>query len=109
SYNIGGNTEQTNLHVVESICGILDRKRPRSNGESHAALITFVTDRPGHDRRYAIDATKTRRELGWSPAETFESGLEKTVDWYLQNEWWWGPIRANRYDGTRLGAAGARP
>jgi dTDP-glucose 4,6-dehydratase len=102
-YNVGGRSEQTNLNVVRTICRRLDAVRPRSNGQSHEALITFVTDRPGHDRRYAIDASKIERELGWSPSVTFEDGLALTVDWYLSNEWWWGPIRKQRYSGERLG------
>jgi dTDP-glucose 4,6-dehydratase len=105
SYNIGGRCERTNLAVVESVCGILDARRPRPGGASHRDLIAFVTDRPGHDRRYAIDASRIERELGWTPREDFESGLAKTVDWYLENEWWWGPIRRERYDGKRLGEA----
>ncbi|WP_454848279.1 dTDP-glucose 4,6-dehydratase [Rhizobium binxianense] len=104
SYNIGGRSERTNLNVVQTICDILDRKRPRKNGAPHRDLITFVTDRPGHDRRYAIDASKIERELGWTPLETFETGLEKTVQWYLDNAWWWEPIRQQRYSGERLGA-----
>ncbi|MFB9953197.1 dTDP-glucose 4,6-dehydratase [Rhizobium puerariae] len=103
SYNIGGNSERTNLNVVNTICEILDLRQPRSNGASYKELITFVTDRPGHDRRYAIDATKIHRELGWSPEETFESGITKTIDWYLGNDWWWRPLRENTYDGKRLG------
>ena len=105
SYNIGGRAERTNLSVVQGICDILDRRRPRPGGASHRDLIAFVDDRPGHDRRYAIDAAKIERELGWTPRESFESGLDKTVDWYLGNEWWWGPIRRERYDGQRLGEA----
>jgi len=105
SYNIGGRAERTNLSVVETICDILDEKRPRSGGKRYRDLITFVTDRPGHDRRYAIDASKIERELGWKPAETFETGLDRTVQWYLDNEWWWRPIRGERYAGERLGAA----
>lgn len=103
SYNIGGNSEQTNLEVVHKICALLDERMPRENGEPYSELITFVTDRPGHDRRYAIDATKIKDELGWEPSETFESGLAKTIDWYLNNEWWWGPLRKERYSGKRLG------
>ena len=103
SYNIGGNAERTNLEVVEAICGILDKRIPRSNGQPYRDLITFVADRPGHDRRYAIDAGKIRNDLGWQPTETFESGLQKTIDWYLENEWWWGPLRKERYSGRRLG------
>ena len=93
TYNIGGNSERTNLSVVEAICDTLDRERPRRDGRSYRDQITFVTDRPGHDRRYAIDATKIRDELGWSPSETFETGLAKTIRWYLDNEWWWQPLR----------------
>lgn len=103
SYNIGGNAERTNLQVVEAICDILDKKRTRRNGESYQALITFVTDRPGHDRRYAIDASKIESEFGWLPAESFESGLASTVEWYLNNDWWWRPIREAKYAGDRLG------
>ena len=104
SYNIGGNQERTNLQVVEAICDALDERRPLEDGASRRELITFVTDRPGHDRRYAIDASKIARELGWSPQESFESGLAKTIDWYLDNEWWWGPIRSGKYSGERLGS-----
>jgi len=103
SYNIGGRAERTNLAVVETICELLDQKRPRSGGKSHRELITFVTDRPGHDRRYAIDPSKIERELGWSPQESFETGLARTVDWYLENDWWWRPIREQHYAGERLG------
>ncbi|MCO4318386.1 dTDP-glucose 4,6-dehydratase [Phyllobacterium sp. 21LDTY02-6] len=108
SYNIGGRSERTNLDVVKTICAVLDRKRPRANGKPYADLINFVTDRPGHDRRYAIDASKIERELGWTPQETFETGLDKTVQWYLDNEWWWQPIRSGRYAGERLGGADAK-
>jgi dTDP-glucose 4,6-dehydratase len=103
SYNVGGNSERTNLSVVETICDLLDRRRPRAGGGSYRDLISFVTDRPGHDRRYAIDASKIGRDLGWAPRENFDSGLARTVDWYLQNEWWWAPIRRERYAGERLG------
>ena len=105
SYNVGGRAERTNLAVVEAICDLLDRKRPRGGGRSHRDLIAFVPDRPGHDRRYAIDASKIERELGWRPRESFESGLAKTVDWFLENGWWWQPLRASRYGGERLGRA----
>ncbi|RWO98361.1 MAG: dTDP-glucose 4,6-dehydratase [Mesorhizobium sp.] len=105
SYNVGGGSERTNLAVVEAICDILDSRRPRSAGRRYRDLITFVADRPGHDRRYAIDASKIERDLGWTPRETFDSGLARTVDWYLQNEWWWGPIRREQYAGERLGEA----
>ncbi|WP_347263819.1 dTDP-glucose 4,6-dehydratase [Nitrobacter sp.] len=103
SYNVGGRAERSNLAVVESICDLLDEKRPRAGGARYRELITFVTDRPGHDRRYAIDPSKIEQDLGWSARETFESGLAGTIDWYLANEWWWGPIRRERYGGQRLG------
>lgn len=93
SYIVGGRAERTNLEVAEVICRILDKRRPRSNGKSYIDLMTFVKDRPGHDRRYAIDPTKIERELEWRPRETFETGLARTVDWYLDNGWWWKPIR----------------
>ena len=104
SYNIGGRAERTNLEVVETICDVLDAKRPLPGGGSRRDLITFVTDRPGHDRRYAIDPSKIEKELGWCAEENFETGIEKTVDWYLDNEWWWRPIREQKYSGDRLGA-----
>ena len=105
SYNVGGRSERSNLQVVEAICDILDRKRPRKKGASHRELIRFVTDRPGHDLRYAIDPSRIEQELGWRAQESFESGIEKTVDWYLDNEWWWRPLREQRYAGERLGIA----
>ena len=131
-YNVGGNNERTNLEVVETICSVLDKLRPLSGENdkcllisdkenphqpstinhqptkqinSYKELICFVTDRPGHDKRYAIDATKLKTELGWSPEENFDTGIEKTIRWYLDNEWWWGPLRAQRYAGERLGKA----
>lgn len=103
SYNVGGNSEQTNLAVVEAVCDLVDARRPRAGGGTRRDLITFVTDRPGHDLRYAIDASKIARDLGWTPRETFGSGLARTVDWYLDNERWWRPIRDGRYTGERLG------
>lgn len=103
SYNIGGRAERTNLEVVEAICDLLDTRQPRSNGHPYRELITFVTDRPGHDRRYAIDPTKSERDLEWAPLESFESGLARTIDWYLDNGWWWRPLREQRFDGSRLG------
>ncbi|NJR13319.1 MAG: dTDP-glucose 4,6-dehydratase [Phyllobacteriaceae bacterium] len=103
SYNIGGRAERTNLAVVKGICAALDVRRPRRNGASYAALITYVTDRPGHDRRYAIDPSKAETELGWRAQHTFESGIATTIDWYLANEWWWKPIRDGNYAGERLG------
>ena len=102
TYNIGGDAERTNMQVVEAICEFLDRERP--SGAPHARLIEHVTDRPGHDLRYAIDARKTRDELGWTPRETFETGIESTLRWYLDNADWWRGVRAGRYDGCRLGA-----
>lgn len=101
-YNVGGDAERRNIDVVETICAILDELRPDPAGPRRR-LITQVADRPGHDRRYAIDAGKIRRELGWTPQETFESGLRRTVQWYLDNPAWWQPIRARRYGGERLG------
>lgn len=92
SYNVGGHNEMTNLEVVETICDLLDRHSPRGDGVARRSQISFVTDRPGHDQRYAIDPSKIGRELGWTPRETFETGIEKTVRWYLDNEAWWQPI-----------------
>ncbi|HMI40547.1 MAG TPA: dTDP-glucose 4,6-dehydratase [Sphingomicrobium sp.] len=103
SYNIGGRAERSNLEVVQTICDLLDAKRPATT--SRRELIQFVDDRPGHDRRYAIDPSKIERELGWRAVESFETGLDKTVDWYLANEWWWRPIRDAKYAGNRLGTA----
>ncbi|MGE3992259.1 dTDP-glucose 4,6-dehydratase [Pseudorhodoplanes sp.] len=105
SYNIGGGSERTNLQVVETICDLLDKKRPSLLGNSYRSQIAFVVDRPGHDRRYAIDATKIRSELGWTPTVTFEEGISATIDWYLENSWWWQPLRKQRYAGERLGTA----
>jgi len=105
SYNIGGRCERTNLQVVRGICEQLDARRPRADGRPYADQIEFVFDRPGHDRRYAMDAAKIERDLGWRPLETFETGLAKTVDWYLSNETWWRPLRERAYGGQRLGLA----
>ena len=134
TYNVGGHNERTNLDVVKTVCAILDELRPRGSGAGtdggsgstparasasrtasgwgipaprprYEELIRFVADRPGHDLRYAIDPTKLMTELGWRPRENFETGIRKTVQWYLDNEWWWGPIRAQRYAGQRLGKA----
>ncbi len=108
TYNVGGHNERTNLEVVQGICRVLDELVPRSNGVPYEALITFVTDRPGHDQRYAIDATKLKRELGWVPQENFETGLRKTVRWYLDNEWWWAPLRGAAGCRLGLGEKGAK-
>lgn len=105
TYAVGGSSERTNLAVVETVCDILDRLAPRADGRSYRAQISFVADRPGHDRRYAIDASKIRRELGWAPLETFESGIEKTVAWYLANRDWWGEILARTEADKRRGLA----
>jgi len=103
TYNIGGHNEKQNLEVVKTICSILDKLKPRSDGKKYKEQIVFVTDRPGHDMRYAIDATKIKDDLNWTPRESFETGMLKTVKWYLDNEWWWGPIREKKYSGERLG------
>ncbi|MEA3040132.1 MAG: dTDP-glucose 4,6-dehydratase [Sphingomonadales bacterium] len=103
TYLIGGRAERTNLGVVQTLCRLLDAQRPRAGGEAYEALIEFVDDRPGHDRRYAIDPSKSERELGWTPEETFESGMAKTVAWYLAREDWWRPLRDQKYAGERLG------
>ncbi|MCE1237730.1 MAG: dTDP-glucose 4,6-dehydratase [Hyphomicrobiales bacterium] len=105
TYAIGGSSERTNLGVVETVCDVLDRLKPRADGASYRTQIGFVADRPGHDRRYAIDASKIRRELGWAPRETFETGIEKTVAWYLANRDWWGEILAGGEADARLGLA----
>ncbi|QFT79244.1 dTDP-glucose 4,6-dehydratase 2 [Roseovarius sp. THAF27] len=107
SYNIGGENERTNLELVQSLCAILDDKRPKASG-SYADQITFVTDRPGHDARYAIDPTRIRQELGWRPSVTVEEGLERTVQWYLDNEAWWRALQTRDGVGQRLGAGGVR-
>ena len=103
-YNIGGRNERTNLQVVEAICTLMDEHAPKPH--PHRDLITFVRDRPGHDQRYAIDATKVERELGWRAQEDFDSGIAKTVRWYLANEAWWRPLREKVYAGERLGLLG---
>ncbi len=102
SYNVGGRNEWRNIDVVEAICDLMDEFRPRQAGP-HRGLIAFVADRPGHDLRYAIDASKIERELGWRPDERFETGLRKTVRWYLDNPDWWQAIRSGTYRGERLG------
>lgn len=105
SYNVGGASEMRNIDVVRRICDVLDKKIPRP-GKSFRDLIRFVPDRPGHDVRYAMDFSKLQCSLGWSPRETFESGLEKTIQWYLENASWWEPILRERYHGQRLGLVG---
>jgi len=107
SYNIGGRTERRNLEVVEMLCDTLDRVAPRP-GKSCRELISFVKDRPGHDFRYAIDCSKIEREFGWRPLESFETGLEKTVAWYLANEWWWRPLAETRAATRRAGLEAAQ-
>lgn len=102
TYNVGGRNERTNLHVVESICDLLDEIAPNTTNR-HRDLITFVADRPGHDRRYAIDASKLERELGWRAKEDFESGIEKTVRWYVDEQPWWQAILARGYAAKRVG------
>lgn len=102
TYNIGGHNEKANLTVVETLCDLLQELVPQES--SYRELITFVTDRPGHDVRYAIDASKIERELGWKPEETFETGLRKTVKWYLANETWWKRVQDGSYQGQRLGS-----
>jgi dTDP-glucose 4,6-dehydratase len=103
SYNVGARCERSNLAIVEAICDLLDRHCPRSGRISHRESIRFVADRPGHDFRYAINPDKMEREIGWKPRESFESGLEKTVRWYLTHQEWWRPLRQARYHGERLG------
>jgi len=101
SYNIGGENEARNIDLVHKICALLDEMRPTAT--PHADLITFVTDRPGHDARYAIDPTRIRTELGWRPSVTLDEGLRRTVRWYLDNEAWWRPLQARHGVGQRLG------
>jgi dTDP-glucose 4,6-dehydratase len=97
TYNVGGWNEKPNLDVVRTLCAILDELKPRADGQSYASQITYVTDRPGHDRRYAIDARKLEKELGWKPAETFETGIRKTVQWYLDNPGWVANVKSGAY------------
>ena len=101
TYNVGGRCERRNIDVVHAVCDLVDEFVP--DGSRRRDLIAYVTDRPGHDQRYAIDSGKIERELGWTPRETFESGLRKTVEWYLANREWWETIRAGAYRGERLG------
>ncbi len=105
TYNIGGHNERKNIQVVETICELLEELHPQKPAgvAKYRDLITYVTDRPGHDLRYAIDADKIERDLGWRPQETFESGIRKTVEWYLNNETWWRRVQDGSYAGQRLG------
>jgi len=105
-YNVGGNNEKTNLEVVETLCAGLDGLAPRKDGEPYSSQIKFVEDRPGHDKRYAIDSSKIMKELGWRPSETFESGIAKTIRWYLDNATWCDQA-ARKYQGQRLGRTGS--
>ncbi len=107
TYNVGGNAERKNLDVVLGVCAALDRMRPRADGKPYAEQIGYVTDRPGHDFRYAIDCSRLQADLGWSPSVTFETGLDKTVRWYLDNEAWWRAILSRSYSGERLGLKSA--
>lgn len=106
TYNIGGNCEMQNIEIVRTICSILDEIRPKADGAKFEKQITFVKDRPGHDRRYAIDATKIKNELGWKPKETFETGIRKTIQWYLDNPKWVNDIISGKYQCQRLGLGG---
>ena len=107
TYNVGGNCERRNIDVVKTICTTLDRISPRQDGQSYAGQIAFVTDRPGHDQRYAIATDKIRSELGWEPRVSFEEGIERTIRWYLERRDWWEPILTQNYDTGRLGAKAA--
>jgi dTDP-glucose 4,6-dehydratase len=108
TYNVGGRNERSNLYVVEQVCDLLDFLQPTSSG-ARKRLISFVMDRPGHDRRYAIDASKLERELGWAAQESFETGLEKTVRWFLNNTSWWDAILRRGYEANRIGLASPSP
>ena len=106
TYNVGGDAERRNIDVVHALCDALDQRRPRADGQSRRVQITFVKDRPGHDKRYAIDASKLKRELGWAPTVSFEQGLARTIDWYLANESWVGKILDGSYRLERIGTQG---
>ncbi len=106
SYNVGGRAERTNLQVVEAICDTLDDVSPRADGSSHRGLMKFVPDRPGHDFRYAIAPDKIEQDIGWRAQWDFEAGLKHTVQWYIENEWWWRPLKEGTYTGARLGLGG---
>lgn len=105
TYNVGGNSEKQNIEVVKTICALLDSKKARADGKPYESQITYVKDRPGHDRRYAIDASKLKRELGWEPAHTFEQGIGATVDWYLNNQAWVNRVMDGSYRLERIGQA----
>jgi dTDP-glucose 4,6-dehydratase len=105
TYNVGGDAEMQNIDVVHAICALLDQRRPRADGVSRATQITYVADRPGHDRRYAIDASKLRNELGWAPQYTFAQGIAETVDWYLDNQAWVQRVLDGSYRLERIGAS----
>jgi dTDP-glucose 4,6-dehydratase len=105
TYNVGGDAEMQNIDVVHAICALLDARRPRADGEPRASQITYVADRPGHDRRYAIDASKLKGELGWQPAHSFQQGIADTVDWYLEHQEWVHRVLDGSYRLERIGAA----
>ena len=108
TYNVGGWNEKPNIEIVNTVCALLDQLSPRADAQSYTTQITYVKDRPGHDRRYAIDATKIHRELGWKPAETFDTGIRKTVEWYLSNTEWVQQVQSGDYRnwiGKQYGAA----
>ena len=107
TYNVGGNCEMQNIEIVNAVCSILDELSPKTDGSKYDSQITFVKDRPGHDRRYAIDASKIKRELRWGPKETFETGIRKTVEWYLENAKWVNDIISGKYQCQRLGLGGS--
>ena len=108
TYNVGGNCEMQNIEIVKTVCSILDEVRPKAGSSKYEEQITFVKDRPGHDKRYAIDASKIKKELGWEPKETFESGIRKTVEWYLDNHKWVNDILSGKYQCERLGLGGTK-
>ena len=103
TYNVGGDAERENIHVVRTLCALLDARRPRADGQPRESQVTYVKDRPGHDRRYAIDAGKIQGELGWAPTVSFEEGMAATVDWYLANEAWVNRVLDGSYRLERIG------
>ena len=104
TYNVGGNAERENITVVKTVCALLDARQPLANGKPRESLIAYVKDRPGHDRRYAIDSSKLQNELGWQPSQTFETGIAQTVDWYLGNQSWSARVLDGSYRMERLGS-----